>query len=86
MKQVVDPFDLTCRMPLKTHTGIGFAHTLTVIDYLHQLFAGICNDKLDMGSASINRIFKQLFLPHSPAAVLLHLPQSGWQYYRAIIE
>ena len=60
MKKIFDSCYLGSGMAFKTHPCICFTHAAAIINYLHQRFAGIINDKFDFCGACIYRIFQQL--------------------------
>ena len=48
-------------MALKAHPGIGFGHTFSVVDHLHQRSAGVAHHKLHRFCFRIHGILQQLF-------------------------
>ena len=69
-KQVFGAADFAGGVALQAHAGIGGAHAGAVVDYLHQLLAGLFHNELHLGGAGIDGIFQQLL--HHRGGALHH--------------
>jgi hypothetical protein len=48
-------------MPFKGHSGIGLTHAAAIVNYLHQGFARVINDKFNFCGPGIHRVFQKFF-------------------------
>ena len=54
MKKIINIFNFGSGMSLKTHPGIGFTHSLAIVNYLYERFAGVVYVELNFRCACIN--------------------------------